>query len=422
MNKLYILIAIIQVTFLLGADSANAQWITQYPYTPGVGLLDIKFINKTTGWICGDGIILKTTNMGVNWIQQSHPAPDKYLYCIHPVDSNIVYCVGWFQTILKTTNGGENWFAIRNGPVGQGRSYYSVFFINSMTGWVGGGGLGSGGIYIFKTTDGCKTFDSVFTNNDIFDIHFKDSNTGLFVGGGGGISKTTNQGMNWNRINLPPNNYGDFRKISVISNKYCFVVEDGKRVYKSTNYGDSWDSVGYVYGADQPYTCRFSSVQTGWVGGTYGEIFKSTNGGATWNFQYVNTTNIGYIWSLGFLNDSIGWAIGGNTKLLFTSTSGATFISHYENGTPAEYILEQNYPNPFNSQTVISYSVPKRSFIQLTIFDALGRKIKEIENNFKDAGNYKLTFDASGLSSGIYFIRMTSGNNFYSAKKIILIK
>ena len=417
MKNNYILIAIIIIFLIGGVDICKAQWITQYPYTPGVGLLDIKFINKNTGWICGDGIILKTTNMGVNWIQQSYPAPDKSLYCIHPVDSNIVYCVGLFQTILKTTNGGENWFAIKNGPVGQGYSYHGTFFINSLTGWV----FGSGN-QIYKTTNGGLTFDSTYLLTILNDMHFKDENTGIVVGDGGDIFKTTNQGTNWYRINLPPNNYGDFRKISVISNKYCFVVEDGKRVYKSTNYGDSWDSIGYVYGADHPYACRFSSVQTGWVGGTYGEIFKSTNGGATWNFQYVNTTNIGYIWSLGFLNDSIGWAIGGNTKLLFTSTSGATFITHNSNEISSGYILEQNYPNPFNSQTIISYSVPKRSFIQITIFDALGRKIKEIENGNKDAGNYNLIFDASGLTSGIYFIRMTSENNFYSTKKMILIK
>ena len=76
-------------------------------------------------------------------------------------------------------------------------------------------------------------------------------------------------------------------------------------------------------------------------------------------------------------------------------------------------MVEQNYPNPFNSQTIISYSVPKRSFIQLKIYDVLGKEIKEIENGMKDAGNYSLTFDASELTSGIYFIRLTSGNNFF---------
>ena len=413
MKKLILLI-LITLAFI---SEGNSQWITQYPYTPGVGLRDIKFINKNTGWICGDGIILKTTNMGVNWIQQVHPAPDKYLYCIHPVDSNIVYCVGYFETILKTTNGGENWVAIKNGPVGQGKSYRGTFFINLLTGWIVGFGN-----QIYKTTNGGLSFDSTYKIAVLNDMHFKDDNTGLIVGDGADVYKTTNQGLNWNKIYLPPNNYGDFCKISVINNQYCFVVEDGKRVYKSTNYGDTWDSIGYVTGADQPYACRFSSLNTGWVGGTYRELFKSTNGGATWNLQYINIYHPAWISPMYFYNDSIGWVAGGNTLLLFTSTSGTTFISNNDSETPGGYTLEQNYPNPFNSQTVISYFLPKKSYIQLTIYDALGREIREIENGIKDAGNYRFVLDASGLTSGIYFIRFSSENNFFKTRKMILIK
>ncbi|MDD5363414.1 MAG: YCF48-related protein, partial [Ignavibacteria bacterium] len=241
MKKLVLIILL----FLIGLQAADSQWIVQYPYTAGVGLRDIKFINNNTGWICGDGVILKTTNMGTNWIQQVHPAPDKYLFSIHPVDSNIVYCVGYFETILKTTNGGTNWFAIKNGPVGQGNSYRGTCFINSLTGWV----IGFRN-QIYKTTNGGVSFDSTYALAVMNDIHFKDSNTGLIVGDGAAIFKTINQGLIWDRINMPPNNYGDFRKLSVINNQYCFVVEDGRRVYKSTNYGDTWDSIGYVTGAD----------------------------------------------------------------------------------------------------------------------------------------------------------------------------
>ena len=88
---------------------------------------------------------------------------------------------------------------------------------------------------------------------------------------------------------------------------------------------------------------------------------------------------------------------------------------------PGGWELHPNYPNPFNSQTIISYSVPKRSFIQITIFDALGRKIKEIENGNKDAGNYNLIFDASGLTSGIYFYKLSSGT-YTNIKRMVLIK
>ncbi|HPS64924.1 MAG TPA: T9SS type A sorting domain-containing protein [Ignavibacteria bacterium] len=396
-----------------------SQWIDQYPYyTSGVWFRDIKFINKNTGWVCGDGLILKTTNMGVNWVQQTHPATNKHLYCIHPVDSNIVYCVGVSETILKTTNGGDNWFALRNGPLGQGNSYKGTFFINSLTGWIGGYRL-----QIYKTTDGGVSFDSTYMNMTIMDIHFKDSNTGIAVGGGGIVYKTTNQGLNWIMTHTF-NNSGDFYKVSVINNQYCFVVENGsrKRVYRSTNYGDTWDSVGSVTGANVAFACRFSSAQTGWVGCDYLQLYKSTDGGATWNLQYVNVNHPGGFLPMHFYSDSVGWVAGANTLLLFTSTGGATFIGNTGSEIPTGYTLEQNYPNPFNSQTMISYSVPKRSHIQLKIYNVIGKEIKEIENRMKEAGNYSFVLDASELTSGIYFIRLSSGNDFNQTRKMILIK
>jgi len=405
------------IVFLLLSSIADSQWITQYPYTAGIGLLDLKFINSNTGWICGDGLILKTTNRGINWIVQNHPASDKYLYCIHPVDSNIVYCVGWFETVLKTTDGGNNWFAIKNGPVGQGYSYEAVFFVNAYTGWYAGTGN-----YVHKTTNGGLTFDSVYVLGDFKDIHFKNETIGLITGGGGEVFKTTNSGETWNKIYLTPNNYGDFRKLSVINNQYCFVVEDGKRVYKSTNYGDTWDSVGFVSSAIHPYCCRFSSLNTGWVGGTYGQMFKSTDGGATWNSQYVNTTNMGYIWSFCFLNDYTGWAIGGNTKLLFTTSGGATFINNFETNIPENFKLYQNFPNPFNSNSQIKFEIIKSGHITLKIYNILGKNIEIPIDNYLKPGLYEFKFNGEKYSSGIYFYSLIYDESIKNTKSMILLK
>ena len=165
MKKLFFIILIIHTLFLI----SNAQWITQYPYTAAVGLRDIEFINLNTGWICGDGIILKTTNRGQNWIIQNNPVPDKLLFSIHPIDSNIVYCAGWFDTLLKTTNGGNNWYTLLNGIIGQSFCYEALFFINANTGWFAGTGN-----YVHKTTNGGISFDSVYLLGEHKDFHFKD--------------------------------------------------------------------------------------------------------------------------------------------------------------------------------------------------------------------------------------------------------
>jgi hypothetical protein len=92
-----------------------------------------------------------------------------------------------------------------------------------------------------------------------------------------------------------------------------------------------------------------------------------------------------------------------------------------KNTTPAVYLLEQNYPNPFNPTTSISYSIPKAGNVKLTVFDVLGRDVAVLVNEFKTAGSYSLEFNASELSSGVYFYRIEAGD-FKDVKKMTLVK
>jgi hypothetical protein len=88
---------------------------------------------------------------------------------------------------------------------------------------------------------------------------------------------------------------------------------------------------------------------------------------------------------------------------------------------PDKYILHQNYPNPFNPSTTISYELPAESRIQIIIYDILGRQVKTLLNEIRKPGRYNIMFDASGLPSGIYFIRL-SANSYTEVKKMVLLK
>ena len=99
---------------------------------------------------------------------------------------------------------------------------------------------------------------------------------------------------------------------------------------------------------------------------------------------------------------------------------------HKENLTDEEllllkYFLSDNYPNPFNPNTSISYSIPENAFVTLKIYDVLGNEVEELINEQKESGNYQIDFNASELSSGIYYYTLTAGN-FTSTKKMSLIK
>lgn len=89
---------------------------------------------------------------------------------------------------------------------------------------------------------------------------------------------------------------------------------------------------------------------------------------------------------------------------------------------PLQFNLYQNYPNPFNPVTKINYDLPKDVFITIKIYDILGREVKKLINNeFKKAGSYELTFNASNFASGIYIYRMEA-ENYTNSKRMILLK
>lgn len=90
-------------------------------------------------------------------------------------------------------------------------------------------------------------------------------------------------------------------------------------------------------------------------------------------------------------------------------------------GLPVSYQLDQNYPNPFNPTTVINFSIPKAGNVTLKVYNALGQEIATLVDEYKDASNYKVNFNASKLASGIYFYTLNAGN-FTQSKKMMLVK
>ena len=90
-------------------------------------------------------------------------------------------------------------------------------------------------------------------------------------------------------------------------------------------------------------------------------------------------------------------------------------------GTPDRFSLSQNYPNPFNPSTIINYDLPFDSKVSIKIFDMSGREVASLVNEFKTAGYYSANFNASSLSSGVYFYTINA-DNFTATKKMLLVK
>jgi len=158
-----------------------------------------------------------------------------------------------------------------------------------------------------------------------------------------------------------------------------------------------------------------------WAVGLDGKIAHSTDWGYTWQMQESGVSDI--LWGIHFINDNEGWVVGQISSqwgvMLHTTNGGVTDVN--ETSIATQFELYQNYPNPFNPTTTIRYQIPERSFVTLRVFDVLGNEVVSLLNEEKEAGSYESTFDAEGLSSGIYFYQMKAGK-YIETKKMIMMK
>ena len=400
--KKTIFILVIVITGLITAGEVNSQWVQQYTGTTA-NLYDIEFLNRYTGWtVGGSGACLKTTNGGVNWVQMNHPVGGKTLGSVHIVDSNVVYFVGNFETIFKTTDGGTSWIVIKNGPSGNCDSYFGLFFINKDSGWVCGNGS-----KVLRTRNGGVTFDSGYVPSSwLYDMYFKDSNTGL-VTSEGEIFKTTNGGTTWfHSLQLPSTRI--FWKISFVDNQYGWVASmNAPSVYRTNNFGENWSMIYDSTKIKWMFGVCFINKDTGFIGGQYDKLFKTTDGGYNWSRENTQT-NLETFESIEFVNDTVGWICSTTGVILHTTTGGQTLtgIPNQVENTADNFELHQNYPNPFNNQTKIKFDLPKYSEIRIIVFDLLGRRKDVITDGIYQAGKYEINYSSKDLSSGIYFYRM----------------
>ncbi|MFN3872819.1 MAG: T9SS type A sorting domain-containing protein [Ignavibacterium sp.] len=133
------------------------------------------------------------------------------------------------------------------------------------------------------------------------------------------------------------------------------------------------------------------------------------NGGAVVIFSYAGPPS-------GTGENLYAKYIGANGVL-----GGVTSIEEESINQPNGFYLSQNYPNPFNPSTKISWQSPVGSHQTLKVYDVLGNEVATLVDEYRSAGRYEVDFDASGLSSGVYFYTLQIGTNIQS-KKMILMK
>lgn len=307
-------IAGIAIMLLQSNLMSQSGW---YPLESGTTniLRSIYFINPNTGFIAGNNIILKTGNGGFNWFILTQNFGGTAVHFINQYSGFV--CDG---TLYRTSDGGATWvdqeFSTLN----------SVYFYDTQIGCAVGKNS-----QILMTVNGGLTWDpqEVTPSYSTFNrAKFISSNVGFVVGGRmyfpyyGVIYKTTNGGVDWRLID-PSAQDIEFTGISFPTPTIGYLVgryqySSSGVIYKTTDAGDTWNQLGIFY-KDLNDVC-FSSVNIGYAVGEDGTILKTTNGSSLWTLQQSNT-NLD-IHSVFFLQDDLGFTAGNSGTAQKTINGG----------------------------------------------------------------------------------------------------
>lgn len=325
---------------ILKTTNGGENWFRNFNISSnGSAVNDFEFINQTTGyavtapWNTSPGImscyVLKTTNTGVNWTlnfkRDISPSGHDDFFEIQFTDINTGYVSARFDTVFKTSNGGNNWFKLPALQVSNSL-FRSMYFINKDTGFVA-----SSSNFINKTVNGGLNWERIFFTTpyglNVGSLVFPNSNTGVFVGNTGRIFRTSNSGDNW--ISNIPVNTNKLNDITFTNRNIGFIVGNNKTILRSSNNGSTWDNVI----TDSALTANFYSVKfindtTGYIYGNNFKILKTTDEGIIWNQVNHNITSNDKILDLFFKNEINGYIIDKNGFIYRTANGGVNWTSN----------------------------------------------------------------------------------------------
>ena len=363
---------------------------------------------------------------GKTWIPRGKESglnlPLNTVWSLCAIDSSTVL-LGARGGIYKTTDGGNSWLKVYDmqGAVTIQRMYGDTVFV--------------GGSELIRSTDNGRSWTKVLDTPYVARI--TETPSGVLIAASPnwpwpelakGILRSTDGGNTWYFSNdgLPNKNVVDVSAWpSGFSPEVYGVTMVNGAVY-SQDEGKTWIPMPQSAGINlvEGKVVKATSSLGVFVGGYGGydgisPLYWSRTGGlSNWVAIDLNPRRV-EVECLGEFNSNI-LLIGTNDGMWVATFYNVTPIRE-SSSQPSTFQLFQNYPNPFNPTTTIEFSLPERSFVKLTVYNALGQEVAVLVDEEKSPGKYAVTFDASKLSSGIYFYRLETPK-FIETKKMILVK
>uniref|UniRef100_A0A832G8A8 T9SS type A sorting domain-containing protein n=1 Tax=Ignavibacterium album TaxID=591197 RepID=A0A832G8A8_9BACT len=390
---------------------------------------DVTFLNNQFGVASGNnGIIFKTTDGGDSWINISNTGSTAGFNGVAIVDTNTILVAG-SNVVYKTTNGGTNWFQVNPGVSASPIS--RIRMLDANKGYIIGASGTSGVGYVFRTTDGGNNWTNInfpYSNNMLYDVAFRTEFDFVLVGAEGGVFHTTDNGLSWKQYNLGLLMTGTSQVLGVsfLGQDTLIVGGAGASLLKV-----SLNPIIPVELSSFSALVSGNNVKLNWTTATElnnqgFEIERKSSDSEQW-------IKLGFIQGSGtstepksYFYEDLNLKSGSYNYRLrqidYDGTINVYNLSETINiGVIDRFELLQNFPNPFNPSTKISWQSPVGSRQVLKVYDILGNEVATLVDEYREAGRYEVEFNASDLSSGIYFYKLTMGS-FSETKKMTLIK
>jgi len=273
--------------------------------------MGVSFTDADHGIVVGEGsTILRTTNGGEDWVSYTSGISD-WLQDVTFIDSKNGTIIGLFGTILRTTDGGINWTPQTAGTY---NGFTGVSFAATCIGTI----VGANGL-ILRTTNGGENWilqtSGIFA--PLYDVSLIDSLRGIVVGDSGIVLRTTNGGANW--VHQTSGTMNRLYDVSFTDDYNGTVTGLNGTILKTINGGVTW--VQQTSGTTNLLPgVSFTDANNGTTVGLSGTILRTTNGGINWIHQTSGTTN--NLTSVSFIDANIGTAVGWNGTILRTIIGG----------------------------------------------------------------------------------------------------
>ena len=389
----------------------NAQWEqTSGPETRTILCMALIGNNLFAGTEY-DGVYLSTDN-GSNWTSMYNGMPYNTVNAM-AVNGNKLFAGTKTGGVFLTTNNGTNWTTVNNGLTSLSIKALVVNGPNIFAGTERG---------VFLSTNNGTNWTAV--NNGLTSLSitaFVVNGSNIFAGTSNGIFTSADSGANWRAVNN-----GLFGPEAINTLAACgskVIASDGISTYFSTNNGEVWESLNNDL-LSSGYITALAVKGENIFAGIYARgVFLSTDNGVNW--REINDSNLYH--EARFIRSLIAgsnYLFIGVTKMGVwrRSLEGVMLpVEDDKSNLPNEYSLMQNYPNPFNPSTSINYKIIKPGMVYLRVFDLLGREVAVLVNEEKNAGSFNVSFNASHLTSGIYYYQLRT-NDYLETKKMVLIK